>query len=249
MFRHALRILRPAAAALAAALLLACAGTGQEDWLAQGRNALGSMGGSSALSSSEIGAGLKEALEVGTSNVVAQLGQSGGFSADPAIHIPLPESLAGVQSALGAIGLSGMLDDLEARLNSAAEVATPKAKALFVDAIRSMTLDDVRGIYTGPDDAATRYFQGKMSASLAQEMTPIVNSSLADVGAVKAYDEVMGRYEALPFMPDAKANLTTYVVEQGMGGIFHYLAKEEAAIRRDPAQRTTELLRRVFGAN
>lgn len=252
MLRNHFRDSRPFCAALAALLLTACAGTGQDDWLAQGRSALDSLGagGSGAsLSTSEIGAGLKQALEVGTSNVVGQLGQPGGFASDPSIHIPLPESLSGVQSALSAIGMSGMLDDLETRLNSAAEVATPKAKALFVDAIREMTLDDVRAIYSGPDDAATRYFEGKMSSSLAQEMSPIVQSSLADVGAVKSYDEVMGRYEALPFVPDAKANLTTYVVEQGMGGIFHYLAEEEAAIRNDPAQRTTELLRRVFGSN
>jgi hypothetical protein len=112
-----------------------------------------------------------------------------------------------------------------------------------------MTLDDVKAIYHGPDDAATRYFQAKMSTPLAEEMSPLVQQSLSDVGAVQSYDAVMKKYETLPFVPDAKANLTTYVVEKGMDGIFHYLAQQEAAIRQDPAARTTELLRQVFGAD
>lgn len=203
---------------------------------------------SSVLSTGEIAAGLKQALEVGTENVVAQLGQAGGFSNDPKIHIPLPDSLSGVQSALSRVGMSPMLDDLELRLNEAAEVATPRARSLFTQAIRQMTLEDVQAIYRGPEDAATRYFQSKMSAPLAAEMTPIVQSSLAEVGAVKSYDAVMGQYQALPFVPDAKANLSSYVVQKGMDGIFYYLAQQEAAIRQDPARRTTELLRTVFGA-
>jgi hypothetical protein len=241
---------------VSAAGLIALTGAGsvataQSDWWKKGRDLLGGSqeAGAAALSAAEIGAGLKEALQVGTETVVAQLGRPGGFSADPKVHIPLPESLVTVQSALDRVGMSAMLDDLEARLNEAAEVATPKAKDLFFQAIAEMTLEDVKTIYEGPDDAATRYFQGKMSRPLAQEMSPIVQASLAEVGAVKAYDDVMGRYRALPFVPDAKADLTAYVVEKGMDGIFYYLAQQEAAIRQDPAKRTTELLRKVFGAS
>ncbi|MBN2333760.1 MAG: DUF4197 domain-containing protein [Deltaproteobacteria bacterium] len=199
------------------------------------------------LTTDEIGAGLKEALKVGTERVVAQLGQNDGFNTDPAIHIPLPDSLTKVQSALNKIGLSSMLDDLELRLNRAAETATPKAKTLFWQSIQEMTLDDVQGIYKGPDDAATRYFQGKMSAPLAEEMRPVVEESLAQVGAIQSYDNVMGKYSALPFVPDVKADLTTHVLDKGLAGIFHYVAKEEAAIRQNPVKRTTELLKRVFG--
>jgi hypothetical protein len=239
-------------AALASALLVACAAgaPAQDDWVTKGKGLLGGLGSGSAtgLSDGEIGAGLKEALRVGTDRVVGQLGRPGGFASDPAVHIPLPQSLATARTALAAVGKAGLLDDLEARLNAAAEVATPKAKQLFVDAIAAMSLEDVRGILQGPDDSATRYFQGRMSRPLAESMAPVVDASLADVGAVKAYDAAMGEYRALPFVPDAKANLTRYVVEKGMDGIFHYLAEQEAAIRRDPAQRTTELLQKVFGA-
>ncbi len=110
-----------------------------------------------------------------------------------------------------------------------------------------MTLEDVEGIYNGPDDAATRYFQGKMTPPLVERMVPVVNESLAEVGAIRSYDEMMGQYKAVPFVPDVKADLTDYVVEQAMDGLFHYVAKEEAAIRNNPAERTTELLKHVFG--
>lgn len=224
----------------------------QVDLLQKGQDLLGTYGGNlgaqDALSTDEIAAGLKEALRVGSETVVSQLGQTNGFNGDPAVHIPLPGSLDRVKSTLGKVGMSSMLDDLELRLNRAAEAATPKAQSLFLQAIDDMTLDDVERIYKGPDDAATRYFQSKMSQPLAKEMAPIVDQSLSQVGAVQSYDKAMGRYESIPFVPDAKADLSSYVVEKSMDGIFYYLAQQEAAIRQNPAKRTTELLQKVFGA-
>jgi hypothetical protein len=226
--------------------------TAQSYWLEKGKSLLGTVTGKQqqqgGLTTAEVGAGLKEALRVGTETVVAKLGKTDGFNADKLIHIPLPESLKTVQSALKRVGMSSMLDDLELRLNRAAEAATPKAKTLFLQAIQDMTLDDVKGIYNGPKDAATRYFQAKMSSPLADEMRPIVDRSLAEVGAVKAYEGVIGEYKKLPFVPDAKADLTKHVVDLGMKGIFHYVAEEEAAIRANPVKRTTALLQKVFGA-
>ena len=144
--------------------------------------------------------------------------------------------------------MSDLADDLETRLNRGAEAAAPEAKELFIDAIAEMSLDDARGILDGPDDAATQYFKGKMSTPLSARMEPIVDRNLSEVGAVAAYDKMMGQYDTIPLVPDVKADLTTYVVEKGLEGIFFYVAKEEAAIRKDPAKRTTELLQRVFGS-
>lgn len=227
----------------------------QTNWLQSGKDLLGTVttqgkvpGQASSLTDGQISSGLKDALRVGTQTVVGQLGKLDGFNADPAIHIPLPDNLQRVKSALNAVGMSAMMDDLELKLNRAAEEATPPAKELFVNAIEAMTLDDVKGIYNGPDDAATRYFQGKMSAPLATKMQPIIDRALNQVGAVQAYDAAMGQYASLPFMPDVKADLNSYVVDKGMAGIFHYLAIEEAAIRANPAKRTTEILQTVFGA-
>ncbi len=202
----------------------------------------------SGLTTSQIGAGLKEALEVGTVRVVDTLGREDGFNADPLIRIPLPDSLKTVQSALSKVGMAGTLDNLELELNRAAEVATPQAKALFIDAIRALTLDDVMAIYKGPDDAATQYLRGQMSDPLGAAMQPIVDDSLDQVGAAETYESAMSQYNALPFVPKVEADLTTYVVGKGLDGIFLYLAKEEAAIRNDPVERTTELLQQVFGS-
>ena len=205
-------------------------------------------GGSSVLSNSDIAAGLKDALRVGSKTVVAQLGAADGFNADPKIRIPLPDSLLKARKLASQVGLDGKFADLETKLNRAAEASTPKAKALFMDAIEQMSLTDAKGILSGPDNAATQYFQNKMKAPLAKEMQPIVNSTMSQVGAISAYDSAMGALgPAAALLPDYRSQLTDYVVEKGMSGIFTYLAVEEAAIRKNPLKRTTEILRKVFG--
>ena len=223
----------------------------QASWFDKAKEFLEESGVSSSgaainLTDGEIASGLKEALEVSSNLVVNQLGTEGGFNADPNIHIPLPNSLQKVQSTLEKVGMSGMLDDLETRLNRAAEIATPKAKEIFLNAIQAMTLDDARNILAGEDDAATRYFQSKMTPDLVEEFTPIVNDSLSEAGAIKSYDNAIGQYKKLPLVPDVQSDLNSYVVEKGMDGIFHYLAVEEAKIRTNPVARTTELLKKGF---
>lgn len=231
----------------ALALLWSASGLAQSNLLQQGLGLISSGGSSTgSLTQGEMGDGLKEALRVGTEAVVSRLGKTDGFNTDKAIHIPLPGQLGMVQKALKAAGYSSLVDDLELKLNRAAEQATPKAKALFVDAIAAMTIKDAEKILNGPDDAATQYFRKAMGPGLAKEMEPVVDATLAEAGAVQAYDSMMGQYKALPFMPDAKADLTQYVVDKGLDGIFHYVAKEEAAIRTNPAARTTDLLKKVF---
>jgi hypothetical protein len=221
------------------------------DLLNDAKKAMEGLGGGSTggLTDVEIGESLTEALRIGTERVVSQVGTADGYNLDPDIHIPLPSALKNVQKALKTVGMSDMSDDLELRLNRAAEAAAPEAQELFWQAISEMTFDDVQKIYNGPDDAATRYFQEKMTPPLAERMQPIVDRSLADVGAIQSYDVMMAEYESLPFVPDVKADLTNYVVDKGMDGIFHYVAIEEAAIRNNPAARTTELLQKVFSAS
>ncbi len=199
------------------------------------------------IASGDIAAGLKEALRVGTEKVVAQLGTDGGFLNDPAVHIPLPPGLEQVQTALGTVGMASLADEVEVKLNEAAEAATPKAEAIFMEAINAMTVEDATGILNGPDDAATQYFREAMSPSLKEEMRPVVDASLNEVGAVQAYDAMIAEYETIPFMPDAKAELTDYGLEQTLDGIFYYVAEQERAIRANPAARTTDLLKQVFG--
>ena len=198
------------------------------------------------LSLGEIDAGLREALKVGSERVVRRVGRTDGFNGDLNIRIPLPHDLEKARKIAGKVGLDRTFNDLEIRLNRAAEKAAPLAKELFWQAIREMSIADVRKIYNGPDDAATQYFEGKMSPRLIVVMRPVVDESLAQVGAVRVYMRLLKEYNAIPFAPKIEVDLTSYVVNGGLHGIFYYLAEEEAAIRRNPAKRTTEILRRVF---
>jgi len=221
-----------------------------ENWWDKGKDLLKSLEDkkqTNTPSLNEINKAFKQALRIGSKNVVNKLSAVDGFNADPAIHIPLPKKLKSVKKILAKFGMRKEVKDLELKLNRAAEAATPKAKELFLQSITAMTFDDVKNIYEGPGDSATQYFKKKMSPSLSKEMRSIIESSLSEVGAIKAYDKVMGKYKKLPFVPDVKADLTKHVIKRGMNGIFYYLAKEEAAIRKDPAKQTTDLLKKVFG--
>jgi len=202
---------------------------------------------SSGLSVTDITAGLREALKIGTERVVAQLGAENGYNTDPDIHIPLPPELQQAQSYLKKFGLSGMADDLELRLNRAAEEAAPATQQLFWDTITSMSFSDANQILNGPDNAATEYFKRVASSDLAGIIRPVVDSSLQHVGALTTYDQLVAQYRQIPFVPDLKADLSDHAVKYALQGLFHYLAQEEAAIRKDPAKRSTELLMKVFG--
>ncbi len=198
------------------------------------------------LTEADIADGLREALRVGSERVVGTLGAEDGFNGRADVHIRLPKTLAKVQSTLARFGVGRVADELELRLNRAAEAAVPRAKQLFWDAIRDMTLQDARTILDGAEDSATLYFRGKMTAPLTAEMKPIVDQELANVGAIRAYDDMMRQYRSFPFVTDAKSDLTGHVLERVVDGVFLYLAREEAAIRKDPVKRTTTLLKRVF---
>jgi hypothetical protein len=196
----------------------------------------------------DIAAGLRQALTVGTERVVAQLGKPGGFLDDPKARIPLPGPLAQAQSALKMAGMSGMVDDLEVRMNRAAEAATPAAQDLIIQAIQGLSFEDAAGILSGPNDSATRYLERKTGKSLAQKMRPIVDQQLKDAGAVQAFQSIASEYRSLPFVGGAlDVDLTGHVVTYAEKAIFAYLGKEEAAIRTNPAARTTSLLKSVFG--
>lgn len=231
----------------------------ERSWWDTGRDILKNMGGNSQsgenamaegqLSNDDIRQAFKQALQQGTESVVNQLGSEGGFYTDPEVFIPLPPQLQKVKTMLAKVGMSALAEDLELKLNRAAEAATPKAKELFLQAIQEMTFTDLTAIYQGPEDSATRYFKSKMTDPLRVEMRPIVENTLSQVGAINAYERFIGQYATIPLVPDVKADLTEHVLDEGLEGIFFYLAKEEASIRQNPVKQTTTLLKKVFGAN
>jgi hypothetical protein len=238
--------MRTAALALSTALILTGAAAeasfldklkGAVDQVTSGSGEGSGSATTGGLATEQIVAGLKEALRVGAERVVAQVGAVDGFNADPKIHIPLPDQLAKAQDIMRKFGLGAMADDVELRLNRAAEEAAPKTKELIWKAVNEMTLDDARKIY----DVAT--------PDLKATVEPVIDNALQQVGAITAYDSLMSKYKSLPLVPDVKADLQAHATQLTLDGIFHYLAKEEADIRANPAARTTDLLKQVFGGS
>jgi len=209
----------------------------------------GTGGANGALSSFEIESGLKQALTIGANNVAGQIGKTNGYFGDPQIKIPLPNQLRGIQENLQRVGLSGPLDDLELRMNRAAEQAVPVARDLVVDAVTSITLDDALGILRGGDTAATDYLRGRTEGALRQAFTPYVDQALTSSGAYQALDQALSSNLGLGGLATSyKSDLTTHAVNLGLDGLFYYVADEEKKIRENPVARTTELLRKVFGS-
>jgi hypothetical protein len=201
---------------------------------------------SGSLTNDKIIAGLKEALQVSTINAVNLVGKPDGFLKNDAIKIPLPEKLQTVGRGMRLLGMSSQVDELEVGMNRAAEQASPKAKAIFLAALKKMTFDDARHIWKGNDTAATEYFRGASSADLTAAFTPIVHDQLAKLGVIKQYNSVIqstpgGSAFAVKF------DLDKYVVGKTLDGLFYTLGQEEKKIRKDPAAQTTALLRTVFG--
>jgi hypothetical protein len=234
---------------LSVSLLQACAINDKQQlnkFLESSKNALNGLN-KKPLTEQDIAAGLKEALRVGTERVISRVGKNNGYLNDKMIHIALPENLKKVHNTLEKIGLGKYTRELEVKMNHAAELAATKARDLFWIAIKDMSWQDVKAIYNGKPNAATVYFRNKMTPALKQMMQPVITNALADVGAVKAYNKAVNKYHQIPFVPRVKDDLTGYVMNKGIHGMFYYLEKEEAAIRKDPVKRTTALLKKVFG--
>jgi hypothetical protein len=144
-------------------------------------------------------------------------------------------------------GCQKQVDEFILSMNRAAEAAAPQAARYFGDAIREMTLEDVRGILTGGDTAATDFFRRKTHDKLYAAFKPIVSKKVGEVGATRAYKDMMGRYTSVPMMSKQSLDLDDYVTNKSLDGLFHMVGEEEKKIRTNPAARTTDLLKTVFG--
>ncbi len=200
----------------------------------------------SGLSDSKIIAGLKQALQVSTSKAVALTGKPDGFFKNEAIKILLPPKLQTVGKGLRMMGMGAKVDELEIGMNRAAEQATPQAKQIFLAALKKMTFSDARHILTGGDTAATEYFQRTSSADLTTAFSPIVHRSMEHVGVVQQYNQVLQSAPGGSLLA-GQFDLDKYVVGKTLDGLFHMLGEQEKQIRKNPAARTTALLKEVFG--
>jgi len=215
------------------------------DLVKRAEQQLGTQSGSN-LSDDKIVAGLKEALQVSTGNAVAKTGRVDGYLKNEAIKIALPPKLKTVGSGLRLVGMGSQVDDLEVGMNRAAEKAAPQAKAIFLASLKKMTFTDARQILTGGDTAATDYFKRTSTPDLTTAFKPIVHQSMLNVGVVQQYNKVLASAPAGSALA-GQFDLTNYVVEKALDGLFYELGQEETKIRKDPMAQTTSLLKEVFG--
>lgn len=192
-------------------------------------------------------AGIKEALAIGTEKAVNSLSKADGYFGNQAVKILMPKNIQKVAEMARMAGYEKQVDEFVLSMNRAAEAAVPVAAKIFGDAIRGMTVDDVRGILTGGDTAATEFFKRTSEKKLYAAFKPVVSKKVDEVGTTRAYKEMMGRYEQVPLMQSKSLDLDDYVTRKALDGVFYMVGQEEKQIRTNPAARTTDLLKSVFG--
>jgi hypothetical protein len=204
--------------------------------------------GEQSLTKSEVAAGLRGALIQGISKGSDQASKLDGYYRNPQLKIPFPPEVQKVENKLRDLGLGSEVDKFVRQLNRAAERAAVQAKPIFINAIRSLTIEDAFAILKGEPNAATNYLRRTTSAPLKSKFLPVVGQSLDEVKATRYYGDIVTRYNKIPLVKKVNPNLDEYATDRAIDGLFLLVAKEEANIRANPVARTTELLKKVFGS-
>jgi hypothetical protein len=191
--------------------------------------------------------GIREALVNGTGESVKQVSAINGYWANPEIKIPFPPEAKEMESKLKAIGMTRKVDEFNESMNRAAEKAANEAKPIFIAAIKGMTVRDAIHIVRGADNAATMYLKNTTSPELIGKFQPIIKTSLDNVNATRYWSDLISIYNKIPLVKKMNPNLSEYVTQRAIDGLFIMIAKEELKIRKDPVARTSELLKKVFG--
>lgn len=202
--------------------------------------------GKSSLSNSEIGNGLKAALQEGVTKQVTKLTAEDGFYKNEAVKILLPEELQKVDKKLRQMGMSKMADEGIKVLNRAAEDAVKEATPIFVNAITSMSFSDAKNILMGADNSATAYLEKTTTKPLYTKFSPVVNTSLSNVGADVVWKNIIDKYNSIPLVTKVNPDLTDYVTDKALEGVFKMITVEEKNIRTNLSSRTSDILKKVF---
>jgi len=202
--------------------------------------------GSGALSQIDIGNGLRQALDQGIDKEVSKLMNTDGFYKNELVKILLPEELQKVGTGLRRIGLSNVADEGLKLLNRAAEDATREALPIFVKAAKDITFNDAKNILLGDQRAATSYLENKTKQALYAKFSPVIQNSLGKVGATDLWSTAITRYNSIPFTNEVNPDLTDYVTQKALEGVFKMISQEEIQIRNNVSSRGTDLLKRVF---
>lgn len=198
------------------------------------------------LSNADIASGLRQALDQGIDKQVTKLTQTDGFFKNDLVKILLPEELQKVDKALRDIGLGNLADEGLRVLNRAAEDAVKEATPIFVNAVKDITFNDAKTILLGSENAATQYLRSKTQTELYSKFQPVINASFSKVGADDVWNNLINRYNAIPFTNNANPDLTDYVTQEALKGVYTMIAVEEKEIRTKISSRSTDLLKKVF---
>lgn len=213
----------------------------------QVNSAVGGNNAGGNLSNAEVISGLKEALNVGTNNATGKASRVDGFFKNPAIKIPFPPEARAVESTARSIGMSSQVDNFVKTMNRAAEEASKEAAPIFINAVRTMTITDGLSILRGGDGAATNYLRGRTTAELTNKFSPIVKRAINKVHLTRFWKPIITKYNKIPGVRRQNPDLDRYITERALQGLFKLIADEENKIRRDPAARVSDILRKVFG--
>ena len=204
--------------------------------------------GYAPLTRAEVTQALKDALSRGVTRGVAVASASDGYFGNPQLKIELPEEAQRMETTLRKLGFGAEVDKAVLRINRAAEEAASRARPIFIKAITEMTIYGAFDILNGDQDAATRYLRSSTYDELYDQFRPVIAEALEETAATRYYDDIVTRYNALPFTSNLDPDLAGHVTEGAIDGLFVLIAEEEARIRSNPAARTTRLLQRVFGS-
>lgn len=193
-------------------------------------------------------AALKAALEKGSVAAVASLGRVDGFLGNPRVKIPLPESAQRAEHMLRRVGMGKYADELITTMNRAAESAVPEARAIFVDSVKKMSVQDAKGILTGGDTAGTEYFRRTTREQLHKRFRPIVGKATARVQLAQKYDQYAEKAAGVGLVKKEDADLDEYVTQKALDGLYLMVADEEKKIRKDPVGTGSAIIKKVFGA-
>lgn len=203
--------------------------------------------GGDALGQAAMVRGIKESLELGSTRAADLLSKEQGYIDHPAYRIRLPEAVQPITGSLRQFGLGPQLDRVELLMNRAAEQAAGEAKAVFIDAVRAMTISDALGIVRGHDTAATDYFRRQTEASLRARYSPIIQSHLQQLGFYSQYQSLLAAYNRVPVAGKPDLDLEQHVLTRSLDGLFRQVAEEEKLIRQDPLGRGSRAIAAVFG--
>ncbi len=200
----------------------------------------------SSIGNAQIADGLRQALNKGIDKQVSRLTQEDGFFKNELVKIALPAELQKVDKTLRDIGLGNLADEGLKVLNRAAEDAVGEATPIFVNAVRGITFNDARNILLGSDDAATKYLTGQTEAELYRKFSPVIKGSFEKVGADRVWSNLITKYNSIPLTSNVNPDLTDYVTQEALHGVYTMIAVEEKEIRTKASSRTTDILRKVF---